>query len=289
MKNFLSLILTVFFMALLMTGCTTHPGADARLKKYAPVPTEENCLLKWQGNTFKIHPNRQYAVFNRMPVQLPAAPRFGTDKIYTVTPMTLRNIIDPLMTGAVPARQIKTILIDPGHGGRDTGALGKSSREKDLNFLLAREISTALQRMGFKVFMTRTKDVFIPLKARPAMVKKCQADLFISVHHNASKTNPLAAGAECFAPKAPTPADTLLAYTVQHHLVTASGSVNRGIKFANFAVFRNNPVPAILIEAGFITNVSEERSLTDTKWRSRVAGAVADAVREYAQKAAAAR
>ena len=284
-KSFFLFTAAVAFL-LLITGCTTQPGADLLLKKYFPAATEEHCLLKWHGNTFKLHPNRQYAVFNRMPVQLPVAPLYGEDKLYKVTPMTLRNIIDPLMTGRIAPRKVRSVLVDPGHGGHDVGAVGKVSREKDLNFLLALEIRNALQRAGFKVFMTRTKDVFIPLKERPAMVNKYKADLFISVHHNASKTNPKAAGVECFAPRMPRPEDTLLAALVQQHLAPATGSVNRGVKFANFAVLRNNPVPAILIEAGFITNAAEERSLADPHWRRRTAQAVAAAVREYADRVA---
>ena len=287
MNRYFSFFLTAVLLLSLLTGCSTtpRPRAEERLQKYAPLPTEENCILRWQSNTFKLHPNRQYAVFNGMPVQLPAPPMYGEDKIYRVTPMTMRNIIDPLMTGKMEKRQVKRILIDPGHGGYDAGALGKISREKDLNLLLAKEIASSLQRMGFTVLMTRTKDRFLSLKERGGLVKKYKADLFISVHHNASKSNPQAAGIECFAHRIPRPADTLLASIVQQHLVLASGSVNRGVKFANFAVLRDNPVPAILIEAGFISNASEERSLADPNWRSRVGAAVADAVREYARKA----
>ena len=285
MNKYLSFFLTAVLLLSLLTGCSTTPcpRAEERLQKYAPLPTEENCILRWKSNTFKLHPNRQYAVFNGVPVQLPAPPMYGEDKIYRVTPMTMRNIIDPLMTGKMEQHKVKRILIDPGHGGHDAGAIGKISKEKDLNFLLAKEIASALQRAGFTVVMTRTNDRFIPLKERAELVRKQKADLFISVHHNASKSNPNAAGIECFAHRFSRPEDTLLAFMVQHHLVLASGSVNRGIKFANFAVLRNNPVPSILIEAGFITNAAEERSLADPRWRSRAGAAVADAVRAYAR------
>ena len=273
----------IFSLLLLVTGCATRPAAEARLNKYAPEASEEFCLLKYQGNIFKLHPNRQYALFNGTPIQLPAAPVYGDDKVYKVTPGTLKNIIDPLMTKRIPPRRISRILIDPGHGGNDMGAPGKESREKNLNLSLALEISKALQRAGFQTVLTRNNDTFLPLKSRVALVKKYKADLFISVHHNASTRNPQAAGIECFAHRTPRPEDTLLALLVQQELIRATGSINRGVKFANFAVLRNNPVPAILIEAGFITNAAEEKRLLDPRWRYNAAYAVAAAVKSYAK------
>ena len=269
---------------LFLSGCRTAPKADRRLGKYAPEVSEECCLLFYKSNRFKLHPNRQYAVFNTTPIQLPAAPFYSSEKVYSVTPMTLRNIIDPLMTGVFPTQKIRRILIDPGHGGHDAGAVGRSSREKDLNFLLALEIRNELQKAGFQVIMTRNKDIFLTLPQRVAMVKKYGADLFISVHHNSSKKNPQAAGIECFAHRTPRPEDTMLAAMIQQELIRVTNRPNRGVKFANFAVLRNNPVPAVLIEAGFISNRAEEVLLNTPQWRKRAAYAVANAVRSYALK-----
>lgn len=284
MKNFSLLFLLILVSLLFTAGCSTTPKADRRLSKYAPVPTGESCILKWRGNIFKLHPNRQYALFNGIPVQLPAAPVYDSEKCYSVTPGTLKNIIDPLMTGRIPSRRIRRILIDPGHGGHDAGAVGRASKEKDLNYLLAQEIGIALQKQGFQVLLSRRKEKFLSLKARVDLVRKVKADLFISVHHNSSKRNPLAAGIECFAHRTPRPEDTLLAAMIQEQLIRATGSVNRGVKFANFAVLRNNPVPAVLIEAGFISNAAEEKRLIDPAWRRRAAQAVASAVYAYSRK-----
>lgn len=279
------LLLSGFAAILLLAGCRNTPSVHARLEKYQPEPSEENCLLFHKSNRFKLHPNRQYAVFNTTPIQLPVAPSYNTELVYDVTPMTLRNIIDPLMTGRIAPRQVKKILLDPGHGGHDAGASGKVSREKELNFLLASEIRNALQKAGFQVMMTRNKDIYLTLPARVAMVKKTGADLFISVHHNSSRTNFQAAGIECFAFKTPRPEDTLLAALLQEQLIRHTGRTNRGIKFANFAVLRNNPVPAVLIEAGFISNEAEEKILITREWRTKCAAAVAAAITDYARKA----
>lgn len=282
-RAFFFFLLTAAFL-ISVTGCSSTPKADKRLQKYAPAASEDNCTLHWRGNVFKLHPNRQYAVFNGTPIQLPAAPHYGSDRIYTVTPGTLKNIIDPLMTGRYPRRSIRKILIDPGHGGHDAGAIGKLSKEKNLNFLLAKEIAFALKRAGFQVFMTRNNDTFIPLRTRVTMVKKCKADLFISVHHNSSKRNLAAAGIECFAFRTPRPEDTVLAAMIQTRLIGATGSINRGVKFANFAVLRGNPVPAVLIEAGFVSNAAEEKRLVNANFRRSAANAVAAAVKSYARK-----
>ena len=284
MKFFL--LFSAVTAALLLTGCRTTPSADKLLAKYAPEAGEKECFLFHKGNRFKLHPNRQYALFNATPFRLPAAPFYNEKtKVYSVTPMTLRNIIDPLMTGTIKRMSVKRILLDPGHGGRDAGALGKYSKEKDLNFRLALEIKQALLRSGFQVVMTRTQDVYLPLAQRVALVKKHKADLFISVHHNSSKTNLKAAGIECFAFRTPRPEDTLLAALVQEQLIRYTKRTNRGVKFANFAVLRNNPVPALLIEAGFISNAEEEKILNSPRFRQDMAAAVAEAVLNFAAKA----
>lgn len=281
MKSFARIFPAVLLTLCVITGCTSAPKADRRLSKYAPLPTEESCLLRWNGNTFKLHPDRHYALYNRIPIQLPAAVQYGPEKTYRVTPGTLRNIIAPLLTGVYPRNSIQRILIDPGHGGHDAGALGKSSKEKDLNFLLAGEIAAALRRAGFQVILSRGNDTFLTLKQRVALVRKVKADLFISVHHNSSKKNLQASGIECFARRSPRPEDTVLAAMLQQELIHGTGSIDRGVKFANFAVLRNNPVPAVLIEAGFISNAAEEKNLNSPRWRQRAAQAVARAVMRF--------
>ena len=288
MKKFLLSFLWTGVL-LCLPGCRNAPSAAPNLAAFSPVPTESCCLLSYGSNTFKLHPDRQYALFNATPVQLPAPALYGEERCYRVTPGTLKNIITPLMTGKVPARKIRRILIDPGHGGHDAGALGKASREKELNLLLASEIRAALNQAGFQTVMTRDRDVFIPLRDRVKLVKKYKADLFVSVHHNSSKIRPDASGIECFAYRSPRPEDTLLAASVQQALVRATGCVDRGVKFARLAVLRENPVPAVLIEAGFISNQTDEKFLTDPKWRQAAARAAAEGIAEFSRRAAAPR
>ena len=284
MKKFLLTFLWAGAL-LYLSGCRNAPSAAPNLAVFSPVPTESCCLLSYGKNTFKLHPDRQYALFNATPVQLPAPAAYGKEKCYRVTPGTLKNIITPLMTGKVPARKIRRILIDPGHGGHDTGAPGAASREKELNLLLAAEIRAALNKAGFQTVMTRDRDVFLPLRDRVKLVKKYKADLFVSVHHNSSKTRPDASGIECFAYRSPRPEDTLLAASIQQALVRTTGCVDRGVKFARLAVLRENPAPAVLIEAGFISNQTDEKFLNDPKWRRSAARAAAEGVVRFVRLA----
>ncbi len=274
---------------LCLSGCRNAPSAAPNLAPFSPVPTETCCLLSCGNNTFKLHPDKQYALFNATPVQLPAPAAYGKEKCYRVTPGTLKNIIAPLLTGKVSPRKIRRILIDPGHGGHDSGALGRTSREKELNLLLAAEIRAALNKAGFQTVMTREQDVFLPLRDRVKLVKKYQADLFVSVHHNSSKIRPDASGIECFAYRCPRPEDTLLAASVQQALVRTTKCADRGVKFARLAVLRENPAPAVLIEAGFISNQNDEKFLNDPKWRETAARAVAEGIAEFSRRAAAPR
>ena len=271
----------------LTAGCRTAaaPRADEALAPFNPEPSEKHCVLALGNNTFTLHPDRQYALFNATPVQLPAPAACGPEKCYRVAPEHLKNIIEPLLTGNIAPRRISRILVDPGHGGRDKGAPGKTSLEKELNFLLAKEICNALEKKGFRTVMTRDGDVFIPLRDRVKLVERYKADLFISVHHNASKINPGASGIECFAHLTPRPEDTLLAAFVQRALIRGTNCHDRGIKFANLAVLRGNPVPAVLIEAGFISNPADEKFLNSEAWRQTAARAVAEGVALFARYA----
>ena len=286
MKKFLLLLLWAGVL-LCLAGCRNTPSAAPNLAPFSPVPTENCCLLTCGKNTFKLHPDKQYALFNATPVQLPAPAAYGKEKCYRVTPGTLKNIIAPLLTGKIPARKIRRILIDPGHGGHDAGAPGAASREKELNLLLASELRIALNKAGFQTVMTRDRDVFIPLRDRVKLVKKYKADLFVSVHHNSSKVRPDASGIECFAFRSPRPEDTLLAASVQQALIRTTKCVDRGVKFARLAVLRENPAPAILIEAGFISNQTDEKFLNDPKWRRSAAQAVAEGIADFVRRAGA--
>ena len=179
--------------------------------------------------------------------------------------------------------KIKSIVIDPGHGGKDPGAVSveQKVKEKDLNLDLALKLGNALQQYGFNVMYTRDDDSTVALGERG---KKFNADLFISIHHNASK-NVAASGAETYCLLSKKPSDNAritpafqVACEIQKAQSVASGNYGRGVKFADFKVLRDAQMPAILFEAGFITNPDEEKRCVSAVYRQIMADSLAKGI-----------
>jgi N-acetylmuramoyl-L-alanine amidase len=232
----------------------------------------------------------------------------------------------PAATPAVPAKALPVIVLDPGHGGVETGATGPSGlQEKTLTLDLAMRLKSRLERQGATVVLTRDDDRVMTLDDRTAIANHNRAILFISIHLNASKRK-TAVGAETYylatgatddeartlaglenkayeppdgvAPgAATTPPDhglelilwdlaqnsflresSRLAEAVQSELNTATGVRDRGVRQAPFRVLMGATMPAILIEAGFISNPEEEARFKDDAYKDRVVDAIARAV-----------
>ena len=219
---------------------------------------------------------------------------------------------------------IKRIVIDPGHGGEDPGAVGPSGlKEKDVTLVLAKILSQKLRsRLGIEVILTREEDKFIPLIQRPAIANSKKADLFISIHTNASPdykgcgietyylnftTDPeamrVAALENAASDKSLSDLQDLikailvntklseskmLAEKVQEELVKELNkyypdTINRGVKYAPFLVLVGTRMPAILVEAGFISNPLEEKRLKDQQYLEMIAEGIAKGIEIYIQ------
>ena len=153
----------------------------------------------------------------------------------------------------------RTIFLDPGHGGRDPGALGPGGRrESDDNLRLANAVNTRLIAQGFRVIQSRTTDIAVTLQQRTNQANAQNPDLFISLHRNAF-TNPGANGTEIFVFTNPTAAETAAAIEIMDRLAVVGVQSNRGVKRGNFHVLRETRAPAMLIELGFITNVRDNQ------------------------------
>jgi N-acetylmuramoyl-L-alanine amidase len=221
-------------------------------------------------------------------------------------------------------RGIRTVVLDPGHGGKETGALGPAgSAEKELTLLLARAVATRLeQALGVKVVMTRSDDVDLALDERAAIANQNRADLFISIHLNSSFGRS-ARGAETYflslkasderaadsaavenyvgGEVAPAGSDDFnlqlllwdlaqsqhlaasqrLASFIQGELNTALELRDRGVKQAPFRVLMGAAMPAVLVEAGFISTREEEQKLRSPEYRAQVAEALVRAVGRF--------
>ncbi len=199
---------------------------------------------------------------------------------------------------------IRTICLDPGHGGRDTGNRVGWHYEKVYTLALAAEVRDQLRRAGFNVIMTRTKDTYVDLPARPALANRLGSDLFVSLHFNATQVGrDEVEGPEtyCITPvgasstnargegsnHGPTPANRdedaslLFAYQIEKSLVENLNAEDRGVRRARFAVLRDARMPAILIEGGYMTNPYESKKIYSAAYRRQMAQAIVKGILAY--------
>lgn len=206
------------------------------------------------------------------------------------------NRISAALDPALP-----TVVIDPGHGGRDDGAKGNGLVEKEVTLDLALRVERLLKTFGFKTMLTRRDDTYLTLPERTAMGNQVENSYFLSLHFNNSKYS-TATGVETYyatekvapegawtwvgyfgKPAASTGADngeTLAGY-VQTALINRTESGNRGIKARELYVVRHTRAPAILIEAGFLSNPFDARLLAASEYRDRLAAAIVEGVIQF--------
>lgn len=170
------------------------------------------------------------------------------------------------------------VLLDPGHGGYDPGAVAHGLKEKDLNLKLALEVAERLE--GVKVLLTRERDIFVSLADRVALSRRVEPDLFLSLHANAGGGR----GFESFINSSLGPLDPAVDIQRAVHgkvmdVLRRWETVDRGMKRAAFYVLRHNPYPAVLIESLFIDNQREAGIWKEPLFAETLAGGVARGVR----------
>lgn len=175
------------------------------------------------------------------------------------------------------------IVLDPGHGGKDPGAVGNGLQEKNVVLDLALKIGKKLEARGAKVFYTRTTDVFIDLSQRAKMANDWKADFFMSLHIN-SAANVTASGYESFIYSGVNGGATAAYQNIIHRKITAlyatAGVPDRGQKKANFAVLRETNMPAVLQEFGFISSSKDAGLLDSPVFVEKLAIATVDGIAE---------
>ena len=169
------------------------------------------------------------------------------------------------------------IVIDPGHGGKDPGAIGPNElQEKDVVLSVAFKVRDLLESYGYTVILTRTTDVYLSLQERCDIANNNDADLFISIHNN-SFSDPSANGTETFS-YLPNDEGGQVAKVMQSKLIAALGLRNRGHKTSDFYVLRNTNMPAVLTELAFISNPKEEALLKTDEFQTKAAKAIVDSI-----------
>jgi|SRR5581483_5827120 len=220
--------------------------------------------------------------------------------------LDLKSTFEPLLSPPHLKRGalLKTICLDPGHGGKDPGFQVGSNQEKKLTLLLSQELQTQLKRAGWKVSLTRTRDSFVELPSRPDLARRRRADLFVSLHFNSTEagagsvngaevyclTPPGApstnaggegAGAGSFAGNRYNDESLLLAYQLQKYLTQRVPVEDRGVHRARFWVLRDALMPAVLIEAGFLSHPVEGRKISSPAYRRQLASAIVEGLAAY--------
>lgn len=216
----------------------------------------------------------------------------------------LRPIVDPRqIPGPLPGT--RTIVIDPGHGGKDDGTVNSRLKisEKAMALDVALRLEKLLKAAGYRVALTRRDDTFVPLPLRPVFAKHEKADVFISLHFNAIEKKAVS-GNETFIltpqNQRSTEADrrqpddalrqpgncvdgwnAVLAFRIHDALLTDLHSFDRGLKHARFAVLRDIDCPGLLVECGYISNDAEGQKIATPEWRQKIATAIAEGVAGY--------
>jgi len=263
---------------------------------------EENLQLSNSGTKLYLTVDSREASLNGVQIWLsfPVASRNGT---VFLSQLDLQTTLQPLLSPPKNQRfvLIRSVCLDPGHGGKDPGYRVGSREEKRYTLLLAQEVREQLNRAGLKASLTRTTDSFVELPTRPDLAKRRSADLFVSLHFNAFSTPVQGAEVYCLTPAgAPSTnvqgeggneswragnrnneRSVFLAYQVQKSLTRTLGVEDRGVRRARYAVLRDAAMPAVLIEGGFMSHPIEGRKIFDAAYRRQMAKAIVDGLLAY--------
>ncbi len=176
------------------------------------------------------------------------------------------------------------IILDAGHGGTDEGTKVNAFKEKRLALLTVLLTKKHLEDLGYRVMLTRGRDIFLSLPKRVSIANKAKATLFVSVHYN-SAPSPDANGIEVFYFDSKeiwrSRASKRLAHCLLHRMIDQTDAASRGVKANNFHVIRETNMPSVLVEAGFITNHKERQKLKDRDYLDRIAMGIAQGIDKY--------
>jgi N-acetylmuramoyl-L-alanine amidase len=244
------------------------------------------------------------AFWDGLEVRLGFAPQQFGSQIF-LNALDIKKVLEPLAHGTPLVNgPNRVVVLDPGHGGSNTGTRSAvdGRHEKDFTLDWARRLAPLLEQNGWQVFLTRTNDVEVSLLERTAFADSVRADLFLSLHFNASGGSSEPAGVEtyCLTPtgmpssvtrgysddvrevfpnNAFDAANLQYAVRLQRALLTVSGTTDRGVRRARYqTVLCGQNRPAVLIEGGYLSNPAEARRVADPAYRQQLAEALAKAL-----------
>lgn len=178
------------------------------------------------------------------------------------------------------------IILDAGHGGKDQGARVRELLEKRLTLRTSYLTKRHLELLGYRVIMTRARDVFLPLPTRVTIANRRPKALFVSIHYN-SASIPSAKGVEIYyfqrGKNLRKLASKKLAISILKNVLRETKTRSRGVKHGNFQVIRETTMPAVLVEAGFMTNAEERALLSTQVYLDKLAKGIAQGIDNYVQ------
>ncbi|MFB3881718.1 MAG: N-acetylmuramoyl-L-alanine amidase [Armatimonadota bacterium] len=248
------------------TECDQAPLAGVRMGPQAPKDGEPVARV-----VVELRRKQAYSVFAD-----------GADLVIAVGPQPWALPL-PTYVGAGRLRG-KTIVVDAGHGGKDIGAPAgfgsppSKPYEKNITLDIAQRLAAALKAEGASVTMTRKDDTFVALQARAAVANDLNADALISIHCNSCEAPNSLSGTSVYYDH---PHSERFAALVQSELIAALGTVDKGVRNANFAVIRRTKGPGILVETAFINNDDDRERLEHPNFRERTARAIVEGLVEY--------
>lgn len=271
-----------------------------RFYRYTPRKGRPGCVSYGSGKyVVSLKPEKQdFYVNNYRYVLSHPVRKVGSDLM--ISSVDMRKLVDPVLRPRYsPDRKLRTVVIDPGHGGHDAGAVSSIAREKDLNLAVARKLRKLLQNKGFRVVMTRDGDYFLTLQQRVDIANRIPDSIFVSIHHNAGRTE--ASGIETFtlAPQGTTSPfarsrrfeelagnnqdseNIALATAVHSRAIRSSGAIDRGIQRARFSVLCTICRPAILFEGGFVSNPAECSRMATGSYQNLLADSICKGIEAY--------
>jgi N-acetylmuramoyl-L-alanine amidase len=210
--------------------------------------------------------------------------------------------LDRPVSNSAKLQPFGVVVIDPGHGGQDSGAMVGGVAEKDLTLDLAQRVDRLLEQAGIATVMTRMDDSYISLAERAAMTNRVSACIMVSLHFNEGN-KPVSNGIETYyADHQITPGGPIFAWlpflerasgqkpnvesqnlasSVQEALIAGTNAFNRGTKAEQFFVIANVRHPAVLVEGGFLSNKEDSQKLTSADYREKMAIAISEGILRY--------
>jgi N-acetylmuramoyl-L-alanine amidase len=265
--------------------------------------------LRSQWTMIDIGKSGRVLYLNRLPIHL-GFPTVESKGQLFITTADYQHVLQPILTPQVFKERpgIRRVVIDAGHGGKDSGARNDTYGllEKDLTLDVARRLKALLERSGFEVVMTRDSDVYISLAQRSKVANRAKADLFVSLHFNAAGSTsasgfesyaltpqyqasskyprPTSKDAKRYIGNAQDPWNTLITYHLERALVQGLGGPDRGIKRARWSVLKDLECPGVLTELGFVSHAETAKKVRSPAFRQKLAQSLYNGIVAYRKR-----